>query len=288
MKLVLILSLLFYAVANKKPKCSTKSQVVKIEKKMNTNFDDIEKKVEMMEDVLTNLTHTVGEILKNQQHLLEKIVNQTGEVPIKMCATSAPTTATPTSTTATTTTSTTKTTSMSTTTVSPGAKLLLHTNGDYNYYRVPVTNGVKLLATNVVSTCQTAGMQAMCHGGNGCGYNSASCMLTPLSTGCGASFYNLATELCGNNDALSCSALEGLFVYLNNWTDDMAYGIVGGNWSPSGHSYTSGTGGNTYFALCVLKQIRLSHDEIVQLNHGENRNSTENILPLDPAGEQNI
>ena len=62
----------------------------------------------------------------------------------------------------------------------------LYTEEGYNYYKVPVADGVRLKEGKVPETCAEAGLRAVCDGPEGCRYTDTSkCLVTPLSTNCG-------------------------------------------------------------------------------------------------------
>ena len=78
--------------------------------------------------------------------------------------------------------------------------VLLHTDAEFQYYKVPVSPGLTLLAETVVHTCEAAGMRAVCRGPSSCSYTDESrfsliltyyciilncrCAMTPLETSC--------------------------------------------------------------------------------------------------------
>ena len=52
--------------------------------------------------------------------------------------------------------------------------VLLHTDAQFEYYKVPVSPGLSLLAETVVQTCEAAGMRATCPGSSTCQYTDES------------------------------------------------------------------------------------------------------------------
>ena len=63
---------------------------------------------------------------------------------------------------------------------------VLYSDGDYEYYKVPVKEGVRMVEGAVSDTCQEAGLRAVCPGPGECRYTDTDrCQLTPLSTDCG-------------------------------------------------------------------------------------------------------
>ena len=62
-------------------------------------------------------------------------------------------------------------------------QVLLHSDGEFQYYKVTVDKGTKMTTGKVVETCEKAGLKAVCPGDRKCKYtNEAKCAVTPLST----------------------------------------------------------------------------------------------------------
>ena len=62
---------------------------------------------------------------------------------------------------------------------------LLYTEEGYNYYKVPVADGQRLVEGKVPETCAKAGLRAVCSGPVSCRYTDTSkCFVTPLSNDC--------------------------------------------------------------------------------------------------------
>ena len=79
------------------------------------------------------------------------------------------------------------TTSTTTTTTSSPYELLYSADG-YEYYKVPVKSGERLVEGKVAETCRAAeqGLEAVCSGNTDCKYTDTNyCSVTPLSTNCG-------------------------------------------------------------------------------------------------------
>ena len=131
------------------------------------------------------------------------------------------------------------------------SNLLYKDNNGYSYYGMPVANGKRLVEGAVPDTCEAVGMEAVCSGPSGCGYNSARCVVTPLSTDCYSPMRGISMQICNVGDPRQCSALEGLFNYAANW-DGSECGVVGNKWCAKGADYVSGDP-ITYFAYCILK-----------------------------------
>ena len=67
----------------------------------------------------------------------------------------------------------------------PVNKTLLYTEEGYNYYKVPVADGQRLVEGKVPETCAKAGLRALCSGPEGCSWDDTeNCLATPLSTDC--------------------------------------------------------------------------------------------------------
>ena len=50
----------------------------------------------------------------------------------------------------------------------------------FDYYKVKIAPGTRMVHGSVRTTCELAGMKAVCGGGPGC-HNTAQCVNTPLS-----------------------------------------------------------------------------------------------------------
>merc|ERR1712055_1210412 len=74
--------------------------------------------------------------------------------------------------------------------------VLLLSDAGYEYYKVPVKHGERLVEGKVPETCEAAGLKAVCTGpDDGCKFTDTSkCMVTPLSNdyGCGRPMYPLS------------------------------------------------------------------------------------------------
>ena len=63
---------------------------------------------------------------------------------------------------------------------------LLYSGDGYEYYKVPVTHGERLVEGKVAETCEAAGLKAVCTGpDDGCQFTDTSkCLVTPLASLC--------------------------------------------------------------------------------------------------------
>ena len=62
---------------------------------------------------------------------------------------------------------------------------MLHSDAEYEYYKVEVANGTKLTEGKVSETCEAVGMKAVCSGPSNCKYTKLTkCVVTPLSSNC--------------------------------------------------------------------------------------------------------
>ena len=92
--------------------------------------------------------------------------------------------------TTTTTTPTTTTTTTTTTTLPPGSQMM-HKDNQYEYYKVTVAQGTRMIEGKVNETCTSAGMKPVCHGPKRTCYaddlaeRPFGCYVTPLSDSCG-------------------------------------------------------------------------------------------------------
>jgi len=128
----------------------------------------------------------------------------------------------------------------------------LHSDSQFEYYKVAVDSGVRMLEGATVTACRKYGLEAACTGFSGCVYNDESkCQVVPIEPYCG---YNpmrgLSKAICdGNTDSRKCAKLEGVFGYMKG-SSEGDYGVVGGDWV-AGEEHTSGEGAKTFFAYCA-------------------------------------
>ena len=131
------------------------------------------------------------------------------------------------------------------------AKVLLISSDDYNYYKVAVASGTRLLEGVVPDTCKEAGMDAVCGGDASCQFTSNLCMDTPLSSGCSIHtlLQPITEQICNVTNPRKCQELERLFVYANDWSVGDA-GVLGGSYPAQGKNVVAGD--NDTFAYCVV------------------------------------
>ena len=61
---------------------------------------------------------------------------------------------------------------------------LLYTEEGYNYYKVPVADGLRLNGGQVSKTCAEAGLMAVCNGDASCQFtDTTKCLVTPHESG---------------------------------------------------------------------------------------------------------
>ena len=135
--------------------------------------------------------------------------------------------------------------------ISFSAKVLLFGSDDYNYYKVPVASGTRLIEGVVADTCKEAGLDAVCAGDASCSFTSNRCMDTPLSIGCNQNtlLQPITEQICNVTDPRKCHELDRLFLYTNDWVDSEA-GVVGPTKPAQGKYYAAGD--NDTFAYCVV------------------------------------
>ena len=101
----------------------------------------------------------------------------------------------------------------------------MYSDSEFSYYKVPVSIGTKLVEGTVPITCEKGniglihirshgltnkiwfsdfvnylvGMKAVCTGQKGCSYDSASCVVTPLSSDCGNPMSVTVISIMNNN-----------------------------------------------------------------------------------------
>ena len=67
----------------------------------------------------------------------------------------------------------------------PGRSIKLHSDSTFDYYKVEVEAGVKMVEGATSTVCQNVGMKAACMGPSGCRYTDESkCQATPLEAYC--------------------------------------------------------------------------------------------------------
>ena len=72
------------------------------------------------------------------------------------------------------------------------------------------------MAGATAATCEAAGMRAVCPGGSNCKYNSASCLVTPISTDECSYMDSLAILIC-NTGATKCPVFAGVSVFMHGY-----------------------------------------------------------------------
>ena len=87
-------------------------------------------------------------------------------------------------------------------------------------------------------------MKAWCHGPNGCGYNSKSCMSTRLSKSCGKPLVYIASSICRKSPK-QCKQTQGLYTYMNKWASGSTCGATTKSYCHRGTSRIRG------YVLCV-------------------------------------
>jgi len=115
----------------------------------------------------------------------------------------------------------------------------LYSDNEFSYYKVPVSNGTKLVLGTVSITCAKVGMKAVCSGPEGCSYYSASCVVTPLSSDCSNPMGPLSRIICEGKNPNMCSKLDGVFSHMAKWSGGEC-GSVDGSHCVVGRDYTSG------------------------------------------------
>ena len=128
--------------------------------------------------------------------------------------------------------------------------MLLHTDNNYVYYKIPVPASSKMLSSLILSICTKNGMLAECPHGD---YADKSCVHASNKLNMNLwPAHALTKILCSSDDLRSCAATLNMFWYMKaSWNSGSACGttIKGGHCS-SGKDYTS-TIDTQYFAACV-------------------------------------
>ena len=69
--------------------------------------------------------------------------------------------------------------------LSPGRSIKLHSDSTFDYYKVEVEAGVKMVEGATSIACERLAMRAVCVGPSGCRWNDESkCQVTPVSAKC--------------------------------------------------------------------------------------------------------
>jgi len=142
---------------------------------------------------------------------------------------------------------------------SNGAKIFLVGDSSYNYYKVPIPDGITLVQGTIPVVCRDNGMEPLCSSSdNSHPWNVAGCISL---AGERQTFYLLAELLgCeGSNDGVKmCEELHGVFVSVEDSFGEC--GVMVDRWCVSGKLYTSGSGSNyhsnttfaKYWGLCGI------------------------------------
>ena len=132
------------------------------------------------------------------------------------------------------------------------AQVKLFTSGNFNYYKVEVSNGSQMTTDTVLDTCQAAGLHAVCPGSSSCESSNPTCYATPLTPDGCQYLAAVSDHMCGTTDPKQCPAIDNMFVMMNNnWGGYGALGVVGNKYYAYGRDYVSGKEGQSYFAFCV-------------------------------------
>merc|ERR1711973_310096 len=119
----------------------------------------------------------------------------------------------------------------------------LYSDNEFSYYKVPVSNGTKLVEGTVQFTCEKVGLKAICFGTEGCeNTDTEKCIVSPMQASkysCISAMFPLAKILCGVDSLSKCSQFEGVFNYMRNWWGSDC-GVVDGSYWATGKYYTSG------------------------------------------------
>jgi len=134
----------------------------------------------------------------------------------------------------------------------------LYSDNEYDYYKVPVSNGVTLLEGTVQYTCEKVGMKAVCSGPEGCKYNNEeNCVVTPLSTTCYQPMSGLSHVLCDGKTPSYCKQLDRIFNYMSDRSSGEC-GVVDRSFCADGKLFTSGEMKKgiqkIYYGYCAKKK----------------------------------
>jgi len=133
----------------------------------------------------------------------------------------------------------------------------LYSDNEFSYYKVPVSNGTKLVEGTVQFTCEKVGLKAICFGTEGCeNTDTEKCIVSSMQASkhsCLSAMFPLAKILCGVDSLSQCSQFEGVFNYIRNWWGSEG-GVVDGSYWATGKHYTSGEmrkgRKRIYYAFC--------------------------------------
>jgi hypothetical protein len=127
----------------------------------------------------------------------------------------------------------------------------LYIDGDLTYYKVLIAEGTKLVAGATAATCEAAGMTAVCPGASNCAYNSATCLVTPISEN-GCNYMDSLAQLICNTGATRCPDFAGVAVFMHGYANSDYLVLKNTVGYQQGEKYIAGTGDQSYYAYCVV------------------------------------
>jgi len=150
------------------------------------------------------------------------------------------------------------TTTVKTTTINPD-NIFLHADLLFDYYKVKIAHGTRMVAGTVRTFCELAGMKAVCTAGPGCSLNTAHCVNTPLSeaTNCLYAMEGMSKVLCGRGytgrGVSQCKQMDRIFSDLPP-SKEYAFldcGIVDEKYCAYGPTVTSLDGPKAFYGYCA-------------------------------------
>ena len=124
-------------------------------------------------------------------------------------------------------------------------------DGSLTYYKVHIAEGTRLVGGATAATCEAAGMTAVCPGASNCGYNSADCLVTPISTD-GCPYMDSLAQLICNYGATKCPDFVGVAVFMHGYRNSDYLVLKNKGDYQRGENYVAGTGDQSYYAYCVV------------------------------------
>jgi hypothetical protein len=107
------------------------------------------------------------------------------------------------------------------------------------------------VAGSTAATCGAAGMTAVCPGASNCGYNSADCLVTPISTD-GCNYMDSLAQLICSTSASKCPDFAGVAVFMHGYYNSDYLVLKNSGGYHRGEKYVAGTGDTSYYAYCVV------------------------------------
>ena len=124
-------------------------------------------------------------------------------------------------------------------------------DGSLTYYKVHIAEGTRLVGGATAATCEAAGMTAVCPGATNCIYNSANCLVTPISEN-ECNYMDTLAQLICNTGATKCPDFEGVAVFMHGYYNSDYLVLKNNGGYQLGKQFVPGTEDQSYYAYCVV------------------------------------